>query len=130
MRDTSGQGGRVRPTEGQVRDTPFRGKKARGHYVHGSRVHTFDRQPNSPPTKNVAFSGKGFLPDLFASHAPVTLYEASATALENEGVHGREGMMPAAGYLGQMQPGTRPDEGGGGAGSFLTVSARNAKDNG
>jgi hypothetical protein len=117
--------------EGQAKEAPFRGKALRGEYRHGSRVHTFDRLPAQTPAKNAAFSGHGFMPPhLFAGHAPVCLHEASATTLENEGVHGREGMMPPAGGLGRLQRGQKMDEGSGGAGSFATVTAFGAKMNG
>lgn len=129
-RDVIVQGQRVRPTEGNTHEQPYRGKRARGDYQAGDRLHTFDRQPAHPPMRSAAFSGKGFLPDLHAGHAPTTLYEASATTLENEGVHGREGMMPVAGNLGRLQAGQRPDEGSGGCGSFVTVPAFGGRNNG
>jgi len=123
------QQGAIKAGEGQTREVPFRGKAARAGYVRGGRVHTFDRQ-GAPLGTSIAFSGRGFLPNLMASHAMVTLPEASATTLENEGVHGREGMMPVAGRLTRLQQGQKLDEGSGGAGSFATVPAFGAKTNG
>lgn len=124
------QGIRVQPIEGSVQEHPYRDTKARGGYSHGSRIQTFDRQTATAPVRNFAFSGKGFLPDFFTVHAPANFHEASATRIENEGVHGREGMMPVAGTMLRLQNGQNLDEGSGGAGSFATVPARDAKMNG
>jgi hypothetical protein len=116
--------------EGQTKDNPYFGKKIRAGYKDGERIHTFDRDPAVPLAESFSFSGKGFLPNVMNSHALVTLPEASATTLEHEGVHGREGMMPPAGRLGKLQPGQGCDEGAGGAGSFATVVAFGAKQGG
>jgi hypothetical protein len=129
---------RVPAIQTQSKDVPFLGKVFRG-YKKNERLHTFDQsyvvdhrneQAAIPFRRGFAFTGRGFLPDLFASHAPVTLVEASATTLEDEGVHGREGMMPPSGHLSRLQPGQNVDEGSGGAGSFCTVPAYGAKVNG
>jgi hypothetical protein len=129
---------RIPAIQTQTKDVPYLGKRYRG-YKPGERKHTFDQnyvvdqrdeQQALPTQRSYAFTGRGFLPDLFASHAPVTMVEASATTLENEGVHGREGMMPPSGHLSRLQPGQNVDEGSGGAGSFATVPAFGAKMNG
>jgi hypothetical protein len=132
MSQDTNQQGAIKATEGQTREVPYRGKAARAGYQRGGRVHTFERPALGavPPVSSIAFSGRGFLPNLLASHAMVTLPEASATTLENEGVHGREGMMPVAGRLTRLQQGQKLDEGSGGAGSFATVPAFGAKTNG
>jgi hypothetical protein len=128
--------GAIKASEGQAREKPFIGKKLRGAYHPGERLHTFDKNHVIPqranqaavqPPQSFAFSGRGFMPNLFGGHALVTLPEASATSLENEGVHGREGMMPAAGVMTRAQAGQHTDEGSGGAGSFASVHAFGAK---
>lgn len=86
--------------------------------VNGSKVKLFDRRPVGPPLQNLAFSGRGFIPDLISDHGYSTFPEACRTSLENEGVHGREGMLPPAGALPPTQLGQKPDEGAAGAGSF------------
>lgn len=114
-------------TNGQVRDVPYVGKKHRGQYQNSDRVQTFDRTPAHSPHQSFSFSGRGFLPNLHNMAGMTTLHEASATTLENEGVHGREGMLPPGGVLNKIQP---TDSGSGGAGSFNTVPAFGARTNG
>jgi hypothetical protein len=120
----------ITPTwyQNQTRDKAYVGKKHKGKYKPGELVQTFDRQPAGTPRQSFAFTGRGFLPDLHNVHGMVTLQEASTTTLENEGVHGREGMMPVPGHLnGTTQSGQKLDSGSGGAGSFATASAFGAR---
>jgi hypothetical protein len=114
-------------SNGQRRDTPYIGKKLRNEYGAHDRVHTFDRQPAKNPHQSFAFTGRGFLPDFHNLAGLSTLHEASATTLENEGVHGRESMLPPPGVLNKIQP---TDSGSGGSGAFNTVTAFGAKVNG
>lgn len=86
----------------------------------GAKLNLFDRRPVGPPVQNVSFSGRGFVPDYISDHGYTTLPEASRTTLENEGVHGRGGMMPPVGPLPPAQLGQKTDTGSGGAGSFAT----------
>lgn len=93
----------------------------------GAKVPLFRRYPVGPPRQNVAFTGRGCVPDYMSEHGMVMMPEASRSSLENEGVYGKEGMMPPAGIMPNAQLGQRTDEGSGGAGSFATVGALRAK---
>jgi hypothetical protein len=93
---------------------------------HG-RTATFQRMPVQAGRQNLAFSGRGFMPDYMTESSPTMLPEASRTTLENEGVYGNLGMHPPAGRLGKLQAGQKLDEGAGGAGSFATANAWGAR---
>jgi hypothetical protein len=84
----------------------------------GAKMPLFDSRRIGPPKQDVSFSGRGFMPDLMSDHGYTMMPEASRTTLENEGVYGREGMLPPAGILPAAQSGQKPDEGAAGAGSF------------
>lgn len=88
---------------------------------------TFQRLPVQPGRQNVSFTGRGFIPDYMSDSGYTMMPEASRTTLENEGVHGRLGMMPPAGVQGKLQAGQTLDSGSGGAGSFATTVAFGAK---
>jgi hypothetical protein len=96
----------------------------------GGRVPTFQRQPAAHGRQNLAFTGRGFIPDYMSETALTMFPEASRTTLEVEGVYGESGMMPPAGLMTKLQAGQELDNGSGGAGSFVTAPALNAKVNG
>lgn len=84
----------------------------------------FNKANVNAPRQNVAFTGRGFLPDYMSEHAFTMMPEASRTTLEVEGVYGREGMMPPPGTSANgVQLGQKIDEGAGGAGSFASSTA-------
>jgi hypothetical protein len=91
---------------------------------HG-RTPTFQRQPVNAGRQDLAFTGRGFIPDYMSEHSATMMPEASRTTLEIEGVYGGSGMMPPAGKLSKLQPGSGGTDNGtaGGAGSFGTVVA-------
>lgn len=69
------------------------------------------------PEQMLAFSGAGFAPDVMSEGTLQTFPEANKTTLE-EGVYGKDGMMPPPGMTNKpLQPGY-PEGGTGGAGSF------------
>lgn len=91
------------------------------------KVGTFERKPKmGEPLQHLAFSGRGFVPDLSSEHGLATMPEASRTTLEQDHVHGSEGMLPAPGVRQKIGPG-QVDSGNGGAGSFATVAAHQAR---
>lgn len=93
----------------------------------GTKIPTHRRMPVGPPRQNVAFTGYGIVPDYMTEHSLVMWPIVSSTTLEDGFVNGRECMMPPAGYLPAMQKGQALDSGAGGAGSFATVVAYQAK---
>lgn len=98
--------------------------------VLGGRVPTFQREPATHGRQNLAFTGRGFIPDYMSESALTMFPEASRTTLEVEGVYGESGMMPPAGQMTKLQAGQELDGGAGGAGSFVTAPALNARTNG
>jgi hypothetical protein len=79
------------------------------------------------PIHNLAFSGYGFMPDLDSENGYAHFTEASAQSLVNDGVLGRESMMPPTGLTSPPHAGQYKDTGSGGAGSFAGVTAFGAK---
>lgn len=93
------------------------------------QVPTFRKTFAGPP-RSTSFDGMGIGPDLLSEYAASTMPELSAPALFNDGVLGRESMLPPSGINQDVNPsvtGDLTDQGTGGAGSFFTVSAFGAK---
>jgi hypothetical protein len=93
----------------------------------GAKVPLFRKHPVFPGRQDVAFTGRGFIPDYMSEHGMTTFPEANKTLLEGGFVNGREGMMPPGGATKPVQTGQAADSGAGGAGSFATLPAFKAK---
>ena len=103
---------------------------AKGRRKRMSQGRTFKTPiaPSGGTVDRFAFTGYGFMPDLFSESGIAVIPEASATNLEGGFVPGVDGMLPPGGNLGKVQSHAQPkEEGSGGAGSFLTVPAFRAK---
>jgi len=93
----------------------------------GEKKPLLRRSPVLPGRQEVAFTGRGFIPDYMSEHAYTTFPLANTTKLENEGVLGTSSMMPPSGLTRPPHLGQATDEGSGGAGSFATITAFQAK---
>lgn len=114
----------VRLTESIIPTVPYR-TRAVGL---GAKVPLHHRVLYSSPRMNVAYTGRGFLPDYMSEHGYTTMVEASRSNSEVEGVLGVEGMMPPPGArIPALQSGQALDTGSGGAGSFSAGNTFNGK---
>lgn len=121
--DARDNGANIGYRTGTLRTIPYAGSRK----IPGAKIPLHQRVTANPPRQDVSFTGRGCVPDYMSDHALTMMPEASKSGLEGGIVYGSEGMMPPPGYLPPAQLGQNTDNGAGGAGSFATSFAFNAK---